>query len=135
MTDTTAFSLDIRVPYGHVDQMGFVYYANYLLYFEMLRSEMLRQVDCPYTELEARGILLPVLQSHIDYTQPANYDDLIQVEATCHWKGIRLRVDYRVTRNDELLATGHTVHVCMNRKGRAVRPDPTLRAALQTAAS
>ena len=124
------FSLDIRVPYGHVDRMGFVYYANYLLYFEMLRSDILRAIDCPYADLEARGVLLPVLEAYVDYSRPANFDDLIQIQASCSWKGPKLRVEYIVTRDDQQLATGHTVHVCMNADGRAMRPDPELRTAL-----
>jgi acyl-CoA thioester hydrolase len=130
---TRPFSLDIRIPYGHVDQMGFVYYANYLLYFEMLRSNILRDVACPYSELEARGVLLPVLEAHVSYKRPANFDDLITVTATCTWTGPKLQVDYVVTRGEEQLATGQTLHACMNRDGRAIRPDQTLKRALSPA--
>ena len=127
---TMTYTHNIRIPYADVDQMGFVYYANYLVYFEMLRSEMLRQAGCPYPELEAEGCLLPVLEAHVDYKRPANYDDLIIVAATCTMLGPKLRIDYRVTRDTTLLATGHTVHVCMNPEGRAIRPAKRLVAAL-----
>jgi acyl-CoA thioester hydrolase len=118
----------IRVPYADTDKMGFVYYANYLVYFEMARSEMLREAGLPYTELEAQGILLPVLEAHCDYKRPAHYDDLLTTRTRCSQvKGVRLRIEYVVERDGELLASGHTLHVCMSPKGKACRPSAELR--------
>lgn len=120
--------LDIRVPYAHTDQMGVVYYANYLVYFEMARSELLRARGTPYTEMERQGVLLPVLEAHCEYSRPARYDDLITVHSVCtELRGPRLRIEYRVTRGEETLATGHTVHACMAPDGKVIRPPVALR--------
>ena len=77
------YRLLVRVPYADVDQMKFVYYANYLVYFEMARTGLLRQAGMPYSELEERGVLLPVMAAHCAYRQPAHYEDLLSVEACC----------------------------------------------------
>lgn len=133
-TDQTAvppervFTHAFRVPYAHVDQMGVVYYANYLVYFEMARSAMLREAGLPYPEMEQRGVLLPVVEAHCEYARPARFDDLIAVQTRCTAiEGPRLRMEYVVRRGDETLATGHTVHVCMSPQGRILRPTPELR--------
>jgi len=108
------FTHHIRVPYAHTDQMGMVYYANYLVYFEMARSEMLRESNLPYTELEKRGVLLPVVAAHCDYRKPAHYDDWLTIRSTCSWDHrYRLHIAYEVLRDDKLLASGYTEHVCM----------------------
>lgn len=120
------FRHSIRVPYADVDQMGFVYYANYLVYFEMARSEILREAGVPYPELEARGVKLPVVQAHCDYKQPGRYDDLLVVESRCSLRGPRLHIDYRVLRGETCLVTGHTDHVCLSPAGKVLRPDPAL---------
>ncbi|MBN2144264.1 MAG: acyl-CoA thioesterase [Candidatus Aureabacteria bacterium] len=116
------FRYNIRVPYAHVDQMGFVYYANYFVYFEMARSELLREAGIPYTKMEKQGVFLPVVEAHCVYRKPAHYDDLLSIESRCSIRGIRLRIDYTLQSQNELLAEGHTEHVCMNRKGKALRP-------------
>lgn len=115
------------VPYADIDQMGFVYYANYLVYFEMARSAMLRDLGFSYGRLEKMGVMLPVLQAHVDYKQPARYEDLITVKTTCHpFRKSRLHIEYEVLRGELLLATGHTEHVCMSPEGRPLRPSPEL---------
>ena len=121
------FRHSVRVPYAHVDQMGVVYYANYLVYFEMARSEMLREAGIPYTELEKRGVMLPVVEAACEYRKPAHYDDLVTIESCCReFRGTRLRIEYRALRGEELLATGHTVHVCVSPQGKVLRPAPEL---------
>lgn len=122
------FRHTVRVPYAHTDQMRFVYYANYLVYFEMTRSEMLRQVGLPYGELEQRGILLPVAEAHCRYKSPAHFDDLLQISATCAINGARLRIDYAVTRDRTEIADGYTVHACVAPTGRVMRPPAELHA-------
>lgn len=126
----------IRVPYAHVDQMRFVYYANYLVYFEMARTGMLRAAGTPYSALEARGILLPVMAAHCDYRQAGRYEDLLAVEVEFPpFKGVRFRLNYKVWRvesssrpapseAEDLLAEGYTMHVCMSPQGKVLRPDP-----------
>ena len=68
--------MEYRVPYADTDQMGVVYYANYLEYFERSRTEMLRAAGLPYSELEKKGIILPVSEAYCKYLGPARYDDL-----------------------------------------------------------
>jgi acyl-CoA thioester hydrolase len=127
MSDTIRiFSHFVRVPYAHTDQMGFVYYANYLIYFEMARAEMLREVGLPYAELEKQGVFLPVLEAHCEYKSPAHFDDRLEISSQCLIQGVRLRVDYKVTRGNELIVTGHTVHVCVSEKLKIMRPPKSL---------
>lgn len=110
-----AASVEYRVPYADTDQMGFVYYGNYLEYFERARNELMRAFPLTYREMEARGLGLPVLQAHVDYRSAAHYDDLLTLRATLAECGrLRLRIDCEVLRGDEVLATGHTVHACMD---------------------
>ena len=95
----------VRVPYAHTDQMGFVYYANYLIYFEMARAEMLREVGLPYAELEKQGVFLPVVEAHCEYKSPAHFDDRLEILTQCRIQGARLRVEYKVSREGEALTT------------------------------
>jgi acyl-CoA thioester hydrolase len=128
--DTTGrrvFKHQIRVPYAHTDQMAFVYYANYLVYFEMARSELLREVGLPYTDLEKRGIKLPVILAHCEYKKPAHFEDLLEVRSCAEIRGTRLRIEYEIWRGEDLVATGHTEHACVGAEGKVMRPPPELR--------
>jgi acyl-CoA thioester hydrolase len=114
-----------RVPYADTDQMGVVYYANYLVYFERSRNELLRATGFTYRELEARGIGLPVVEAHVDYRISALYDDELQLIGKLTMaKGVRLRIDCSVMRGDEELASGYTVHCCMDLKTRKLTRIP-----------
>jgi len=122
------FEHSIRIPYAHTDQMGMVYYANYFVYFEMARSEMLREAGIPYAELERRGVLLPVVEARCEYRKPARYDDLLLIRSRCtEIHGPRLHIEYEVSRNGDLIAEGHTEHVCMTPQGRVLKPVPEIR--------
>lgn len=120
-----AVSISYRVPYADTDQMGVVYYANYLVYFERLRNELLRRTSLTYKEWETRGLKLPVVRAYCRYLAPARYDDLIAIAGwVASAGGVKLRIDYRVARDDNLLAEGYTVHACLSAAGRPVRlPD------------
>ncbi len=108
-----------RVPYADTDQMGVVYYANYLVYFERSRSELLRVTGFTYSTMEARGMGLPVIEAHVDYKSPAFYDDLLEITGRVTLaRGFRIRIDCEVWRDDQLLATGYTVHCCMDMQTR-----------------
>ncbi len=110
-------SVGYRVPYADTDQMGFVYYGNYLEYFERSRNELMRTFPITYKEMEARGLGLPVLQAHVDYRSAAHYDDLLTIRATMTEIGrLRVRIECEVRRGDEVLATGYTVHACIDLK-------------------
>jgi len=126
MNTNRLFRHYVRVPYAHTDQMGFVYYANYLVYFEMARAEMLREVCLPYGELEKQGLFLPVVEAHCEYKTPAHFDDQLEILSQCRIKGARLNVEYKVSRAEELIATGYTVHACVSKENKVLRPPQAL---------
>jgi acyl-CoA thioester hydrolase len=110
---------DIRVIYGDTDQMGVVYYGNYLRFFEAARNEWLRAKGARWRDIEAaHGIFLPVVEAKLSYKRPARYDDIITVETRLGDLGmVSLRFDYRVVRGEELLVLGHTTHACVSQVG------------------
>lgn len=109
-----------RVPYADTDQMGVVYYANYLIYFERIRNEMLRDLGITYREFEERGYQLPVLESHCFYRHSAQYDDWLTFRGWFEQiSPIRLQAHCEVYRDEQLLADGYTLHVAFDpQKGR-----------------
>jgi acyl-CoA thioester hydrolase len=113
----------LRVIYGDTDQMGVVYYANYLRYFEAARNEFIRSKGLRYRDFEAEhGLVLPVTEAHVNYRTPARYDDLLTVEiALVEARRASARFGYRILRDGELLATGHTVHACVDLEGKVRR--------------
>lgn len=121
LTHTTTY----RVIYGDTDTMGVAYHANYLRWFEIGRTELLRHWGLPYREIESRGFLLPVAEVVCKYHQPAKYDDLLTIEATLD-PNIRggLKIDYRILSEDHTIlhATGHTRHAFVNANGKVIRP-------------
>jgi acyl-CoA thioester hydrolase len=121
--------LTIRVLYGDTDQMGFVYYANYLRYFEAGRGEFLRAHRRSYVEVERSGFRLPVVEATLNYHRPAAYDDVLVVETTVEQaKGASVHFSYRVMRGGERLVTGTTRHACLDAKGKPTRLPPDLAA-------
>ncbi len=110
---------EIRVIYGDTDQMGVVYYGNYLRFFEAARNEWLRAKGVRWRDIEAaHAVYLPVAEAKVSYKRPARYDDMIVVETRLGDLGrVSLRFDYRVLRDDDVLALGHTVHACVSRDG------------------
>jgi acyl-CoA thioester hydrolase len=116
--------LELRVIYGDTDQMGVVYYANYLRYFEAGRGEFLRSHGHNYLEIEASGITMPVVEAHVRYRASARYDDVIRVETTlAEIRRASLRFTYEIVRGQDaaLLVEGETVHACLGPAGRPVR--------------
>ena len=110
---------EIRVIYGDTDQMGVVYYGNYLRFFEAARSDFLRERGARWRDVEStHGVYLPVVEAKVNYKRPSFYDDLLVIEAVLAELGrASLRFEYRVLRGGDLLATGHTVHACVDRQG------------------
>jgi acyl-CoA thioester hydrolase len=110
---------EIRVIYGDTDQMGVVYYGNYLRFFEAARSDFLRDKGARWRDVErTHGVYLPVVEAKVNYKRPAFYDDLLVIETMLAELGrASLRFEYRVLRVDDLLATGHTVHACVDKQG------------------
>lgn len=115
--------LRYRVPYADTDNMGVVYYANYYRYFEMFRTEFMIDAGYPYAKMEEKGIALPVIESGCSYRSSAKFEDVIEVTgriAEC--KGVRIRIECEIHCGSKLLATGFTVHACLDRKkGKLVR--------------
>jgi acyl-CoA thioester hydrolase len=113
-----------RVIYGDTDQMGVVYYANYLRWFEKGRSELLRQSGIPYVTIERLGMHFPVTEVSCRYFRSAHYDDLIQIETRlASLRRASLTFTYRVVREDQdtLLASGSSKHACVDDQGRIIR--------------
>jgi acyl-CoA thioester hydrolase len=113
-----------RVIYGDTDQMGVVYYANYLRFFEGARAEYWRSLGRSYKDLEAAQIAMPVIEAHCNYKRPAYYEDVLAIEtAVTEMRGASLRFTYIVHRAGELLAEGFTRHAVIGPTGRP-RPIP-----------
>jgi acyl-CoA thioester hydrolase len=117
----------VRVRYAETDRMGVVYYANYLVWFEVGRTEWLRQTGWSYREMELDGVSLPVIEAHCEYRQPARYDDEIEIGTRATLlTPVRIRFDYEIirTRDQVRAAVGHTVHAALDAGGRPCRlPD------------
>lgn len=114
----------IRVRYAETDRMGVVYYANYLVWFEVGRTEWLREMGWSYRDMERDGISLPVIEAHCDYRQPARYDDEIEIHTRATLlTPVRIRFDYEIRRpgDDAPLAEGYTVHAALDAMGRPCR--------------
>ena len=114
----------MRVRYADTDQMGVVYYANYLVWFEIGRTEWLRDAGWNYREMEETGVSLPVIEAHCEYRQPARYDDEIEIRTRATLATpARLRFDYQAVRaaGETLVAEGHTVHAALGANGRPCR--------------
>jgi len=104
--------------------MGVVYYANYFVWFEVARTDLLRDADWSYRSMETDGIMLPVIEAHCDYRQPARYDDELEVRTTAELVSpIRVAFAYEIVRpaDETLLAEGRTVHAALDRDGRPCR--------------
>jgi len=123
---------EVRVIFGDTDQMGVVYYANYLRYFEASRAALLRSMGRAQTDLDAWDVALPVIEAHCHYRRPAHYEDLLSIDVSVgEVRGASMRFDYSVTRDGTVLADGFTRHACINAKGRPKRIPEPLRALLR----
>lgn len=115
------FESTYRVSYGDTDQMGVVYYANYLELFERSRTEMLREAGLPYRKMEEMGLILPVREAHCDYLASARYDDLLTLRSyIAEAKGAKIKIATEIYLEDELLVKGYVVLVCVDREAKRV---------------
>jgi len=104
--------------------MGVVYYANYLVWFEVGRTEWLREAGWNYRAMERDGISLPVIEAHCEYRLPARYDDEIEIRTRATLlTPVRVRFDYDVMRagDEAITASGHTVHAALDASRRPCR--------------
>jgi acyl-CoA thioester hydrolase len=126
-TSVAASRSRVRVRYAETDQMGVVYYANYLVWFEVGRTDWLRETGWSYRDMEADGYSLPVIETRCAYHESARYDDEIDVRTTGTLESpVRIQFLYEVVRaaDGATLATGMTMHAALDRSGRPRRlPD------------
>ena len=118
---------DYRVPYADTDQMGVVYYGNYMALFERARNELMRACGYTYKECEQEGFMLPVVHAEADYRSPAKYDDLLEISAGVRLqKGVRIEIACEVRRKgeDQLLVSGYTRHVFVSTRNFRPCPPP-----------
>lgn len=114
----------VRVRYAETDRMGVVYYANYFVWFEVARADLLRTLGWTYREMEETGVFLPVIEAHCDYRRPARYDDELEVRtAGTLTSPVRMEFNYevQVKGQTEVAAVGRTVHAALDRDGRPCR--------------
>ena len=114
----------VRVPYADTDRMGIVYHANYVKYFEMGRTECLREFGFPYAELEKEGVWMPVASVFCEYKSPAKYDDLLVIRTrVAELKGATIVMAYEIYKKGEteLLARGETKHPITDDQLRPIR--------------
>jgi acyl-CoA thioester hydrolase len=130
MTETSHRTM-YRVIYGDTDAAAVVYNANYLRFFEIGRTELMREKVCSYREIEELGLLLPVTECFVRYKAFARYDDLLQIETRLVWlKKVSCKFSYRILREDVetgreiLIAKGYTIHAAVSREGK-LSPIPT----------
>ena len=125
---------EIRVRYGETDQAGVVYYANYLLYFEVARTAFMRDLGTPYTEVEARGLFLTVAEASCRYLGTAQYDDPLVLRTTVtRVTHTRVVFHYEVVQKDssEIIATGDTTLACIDGSRKLCRLPEDLRSLLE----
>jgi acyl-CoA thioester hydrolase len=129
----------VRVIFADTDQMGMVYYGNYLRYFEIARNELLRQAGATYRAFEeATQLRLPVVEAHVHYRQSARYDDELGLRAAVpKLGGASARFVYQIQRlsDGQLLVDGYTVHACIDRAGKLTRLPRAMRDALSAGAA
>ena len=123
----------VRVRYAETDKMGVVYYANYFVWFEVARADLLRSLGWSYREMEQAGVSLPVIEAQCHYHRGAKYDDELDVKAEGRLVSrVRLEFAYEVVRRADsvLAASGRTVHAAIDPSGRPCRLPERLRQVL-----
>jgi acyl-CoA thioester hydrolase len=115
----TSHETTIRVRYAETDRMGLLHHANYLVYFEQARTELLRSLGFTYKDLEDQGFLLVLTRAEVKYRSPARYDDVLTVRTTVtRTTAVRIEHRYEVLRSDTPIADGETTLACVDRTGR-----------------
>lgn len=121
-------SLDIRVRYSETDAMGYLHHANYFIYFEMGRTELLRAAGGNYRDMEEQGQFMVVVSLECKYRLPARYDDLLTLKTRiAKASPAKLEHEYKLYRGDTLLTEAKSLLACVDREGRVQRiPDALL---------
>jgi acyl-CoA thioester hydrolase len=111
--------IQIRVRYAETDRMGFLHHANYLVYFEQARTELLRTSHGAYKELEDQGYFLVIARAEIKYKSPAHYDDVLTIRTTVtRTTPVRIEHRYEVFREGQVICEGATTLACVDRAGK-----------------
>lgn len=127
---------EFRVRYGETDQMGVVYHANYLVWCEIGRTDLMRHLGASYADVERAGTALAVVEAHLRFMRPARYEDTVRVTTrVADVRSRTVRFDYDISVDGVLLATAHTTLAGMAPDGRSTSLPRELRDALQRAAS
>jgi len=116
----------MRIRYADTDQMGIVHHAKYLEYFEMGRTEYMRSLNMPYSEVERRGVFLAIIEAYVRYHKSARFDNTVVIRTELEELGrLKVKFRYKVLYEDgTLLSEGYTVLAPINREGKVVRlPD------------
>lgn len=124
----------VRVRYGETDQMGYVYYGFYAMYYEVARVESLRQLGLTYKSIEAQGIIMPVLENKSKYIAPARYDELLRIVCVIRQKpGIRIKFEYEIyNEENKLIHVGETLLVFVDKQtSKPCRPPEAMEKVLE----
>ena len=124
----------IRVRYAETDQMGYVYYGVYAMYYEVARVESLRQLGLTYREVEAMGVIMPVLENKSRYLQPGRYDELLTIVTTIRNKpSVRIKFEYAIfNEENKLIHEGETILAFVDQKtNRPCRPPHAMEQVLE----
>lgn len=109
----------VRVRYAETDRMGLLHHANYFVYFELARTEMLRSKGVSYREVEDSGHFLVIIDLGCKFKKPAYYDDVLTIRTTvARVTHVKIVHEYQVFRDGELLAEGHSTLACVDRQGK-----------------
>lgn len=123
-----------RVRYPETDRMGVAHHTHYFVWFELGRTELMREAGCTYGELEdGDGVFFPVVEAGAVYKASARYDEVVEIETRLTAAGgVRVRFEYIVRRPEggRVLATGYTVHAACGRDGKPARLPEDVRARL-----
>ena len=117
-------SSTLRVRYAETDKMGVVYYANYFVWFEVARADLLRSLGWSYRDMEHAGVSLPVIEAHCEYSRPARYDDELEIRTEGRLLSpVRMEFTYqvRLAADQMVAASGRTVHAALDQNGRPCR--------------
>ena len=115
-------STDIEVRYAETDMMGIVHHASYLPWLEIARGNLLKERGISYAKLEESGILLPVVEIKMNYRRPATYDDIVTINSIIKERPFaKIRVDYELQKEDQIIADGYSIHAFMNQSGQPIK--------------
>jgi len=106
----------IRVRYAETDQMGIVHHSRYAIYLEEARTECMRKIGVPYSDLEKEGIILPLISMQNRFIASATYDDVLEIKTIIKSiPQVRFSLDYEIYRDNQLINTSNTTLVFVNK--------------------